>query len=110
MANSRFSGYGFANLILFYFLLALTILVWTGKIAFGHGLGDLFYAMILTLVMGVHAYLTKYGLKKGEAKNQSKFHQKLFFMVSFITLLFIYKFTFGRGIEYRWNGQIFYSN
>ena len=94
------------NRILLGFFFVLSLLAVAGKLAFGHGLGDFMYCFLLWLVTIIFAVsLVVF------RKNKSYKVQATMTIVFACVLLFLcYSMTIGRGAEYRWNGNIFYSN
>ena len=86
-------------------------LSWTGHLAFGHGLGDLFYH-----AAHVVGYLLLLGAAwaVGKAKNPewTRPSQLLRALLLVLMLLHVrelgWQLTVGRGVEYSWNGQLFY--
>jgi hypothetical protein len=73
-------------------------------IAFGWGLGDLLWYGIMYLLLIIHLILTL------RYRNQDN-HLKIIAIVFFILIIFIcLKATIWRGVEYPWNGKIFYGN
>jgi len=87
------------------FLLGLSILILTlnDKIHFGHGLGDLFYLLLIALFVVIQLTLNLTYAKRGGTR------RKLTIGIIFLVIysLFIYKMTIGRGPESQWNGEIF---
>lgn len=98
----------FYNWIIFSYLVLVTLLALTGKLAFGHGLGDLFY-LIASGVFAVSQLITTVIIQR---KKNGHFKPTMFYLcgtIFLLTALFLtWKFTIGRGPEYSWNGNIFY--
>lgn len=92
------------NLILLFILILIALQLFTGNIAFGHGLGDLFYFGIIYFVLLIHLCFTFF------VRNKDVTYYKV---LSIIFLLFIigiiFKATILRGPEYPWNGNILYG-
>lgn len=85
--------------ILFLFLLTLSLTL-NGAIAFGLGLGDLMFIVIIGAVCIVLTVFNVLGLN-----TITKLVQLL---ISFLILTYIvYSFSIGRGPENPWNGKIF---
>lgn len=93
--------------------LGITFIIWTtlilllifqGKVTFGHGLGDLFYVMFLVIVAFLYIIIIYKNLKK-------KINPLLIYSIApiIIIILFTLKMTIYRGIEYPWNGKIFFN-
>ncbi|MCU7552851.1 hypothetical protein OCK74_27275 [Chitinophagaceae bacterium LB-8] len=82
----------------------LSILPMVGLLAFGHGLGDLVYAVFLwfsTLILLFIAYLYR------KTHTLGKY---ISIMAIFLPILIfiVYKATLGRGPEYAWDGNVFF--
>jgi hypothetical protein len=92
------------NRILLSLFVLLSGLSIAGKLAFGHGIGDLYYYLLLWLTTLVFAIL--FFLKK---KNSQTVSLIITIVFGCILLLLVYSMTLGRGTEYRWNGNILYS-
>ena len=94
------------NWLILVYLISIVILAINGKITFGHGLGDLFY--ILGISLGILAQLILnliFSRKKFLSKrDQSNWIIGILFLG--IAILVTYEFTLGRGPEYKWNGEI----
>ncbi len=86
------------------FVLGLSIVILTlnDKIYFGHGLGDLFYLILIAFFVIIHLTLNLTYVKRGGTKRNLIIG--IIFLVTYS--LFIYKLTIGRGPESRWNGEI----
>jgi hypothetical protein len=79
-----------------------------GKIRFGYGLGDLSYLIfiaVLTLIQISGSFLIKYKVKP-DNKYIWYFILGTIFFSSAIKLT--WDFTYGRGSESAWNGNIFF--
>jgi len=91
---------------------AFAFLSWTGRLAFGYGLGDLFYlaahAAGYLLVLGA-----AWAVGKAEGPDWTPAGQ-LFIRALLLVLMLLHvrelswQATVGRGVEYPWNGQLFY--
>jgi hypothetical protein len=94
------------NRILLGLFLLLSLLAIAGKLAFGHGLGDFIYCIFLWLMTVAFAvlFLTR------RKENSSKTSATVTIIFACVLLFLIYSMTIGRGAEYRWNGNILYSN
>ena len=79
----------------------LTVLLVTGRIRFGHGLGDVIYypLIIIGLVLSIINYYKR--------KNTKLDFKYISFVIlfAFATSIFL-EMTIWRGAEYRWNGDI----
>ena len=97
------------NWIVLAYLIGITILSWIGKIAYGHGLGDFFYVFQSSALALVHSIVMIAFIHR----KQKAAEKGLALLVGIIFLLiavgFTYKFTLGRGVEYKWNGNVFYG-
>ena len=79
-------------------------LILIGKITFGQGLGDFYYLILLLLLLIVFVYIF---LKNSKKKRSLPLFVSI---IQFLIIaLFILKITIWRGIEYPWNGFIFYE-
>ena len=86
-------------------VLLVTFLNLRGNIAFGHGLGDLYYLMsilFITLII-ILFYLRIIGKKYA---NRNVIYLFIIYLVMVI-LFYCLKLTLLRGAEYPWNGKIF---
>jgi len=94
------------NWIVFFLYVILIVLIVQGKIKFGHGLGDLFYLIFISLtgLIQLIINLTIANPKKNGFKKKN-FIIGIVFMI--ILILFGMKFTVGRGPEMKWNGKVF---
>ena len=94
------------NWTVFLLYVALSVLILNGKVTFGHGLGDLFYLIIVALagLIQLIINLTFAHPKKEEFKKKNATVGVVFLIILF---LFGLKFTFGRGPEMKWNGKVF---
>lgn len=73
-------------------------------LAFGCGLGDLLWHGIMYLLLTIHLILT---LRYRNHDNSLKIIAIAFFI---LIILICLKATIWRGVEYPWNGKIFYGN
>lgn len=75
-----------------------------GKITFGQGLGDMFYVILLMSLMIFYAVVLYKNI-------QGRINQQIILSVVSILfiILFTLKMTIYRGIEYPWNGNIFFQ-
>lgn len=93
------------NLLVLIYMAFVTITALLGKIVFGHGLGDIFYIGICITLVVVHTIATRL---------ISKYYKEpmAFLTCGIIALVFAclitYKFTFGRGLENSWDGNVFH--
>jgi hypothetical protein len=84
----------------------------TGRLAFGYGLGDLFYHV--AHVVGYLLLLAAvWAVGKAEGPDWVRPGQLLRALLLILMLLHVYELgwqlTVGRGVEYSWNGRLFYS-
>lgn len=95
------------NWIIVIYLMSLIPLCLTGHIVFGHGLGDLIYLLITLFSVMIQLTLTGicYSKKRQKGWENSFIICGTIFLI--ISLLLTYKFTVGRGPEWRWNGEVF---
>lgn len=73
-------------------------------IAFGWGLGDLLWYGIMYLLLIMHLILTL------RYRNQDNNLKKIAIVFFILIILICLKATIWRGVEYPWNGKIFYGN
>lgn len=83
---------------------SIFILIFSGKVTFGQGLGDLFYLVLLTIMQIFFGYLFYLNFK-----GRINFPLVISLLLIIILILFTLKMTIWRGIEYPWNGNIFYE-
>jgi ABC-type transport system involved in cytochrome c biogenesis permease component len=95
-----------ANLtILFCQFLICTLGTFYKHIAFGWGLGDILWYVLIYFLLTLNIIRTI------KSKNKSSRQFRVMTLIFFIlTVLICLKATIWRGIEYPWNGQIFYNN
>ena len=95
------------NFLTFIYLILILVFLFLGKISFGYGLGDLFYAIFIgisifiqTIVLSIIHYYVK---------NERKltWYSIISFIFLIICLNFTWDFTYGRGCERPWNGYAF---
>jgi membrane protein CcdC involved in cytochrome C biogenesis len=91
-----------------YFLLIIAG-IFLGKIAFGHGSGDLLFLVIIGFVFIAYLIWTISYYKRPKFKVNKQSLVLPLVLFTLIALLLTYKFTLGRGPEFLWNGQVFYS-
>ena len=74
------------------------------KIAFGWGLGDLIWYGIMYLLLFIHLILTL------RYRNQDDKLKKIAIVFFILIISICLKATIWRGVEYPWNGKIFFEN
>ena len=72
------------------------------SIVYGRGLGDAFYVAVSLGMFILFAVSTVLKIVKENAKAKAIV---VFLLYSVLVFLF-YSFTVGRGVEYRWNGEV----
>lgn len=77
----------------------------SGRLTFGHGLGDAFYLMSAACLV-IFIVVLKLLSRKSEVK---LFNGLLVFLMLVIFTYFSLKLTLLRGPEFRWNGELFFS-
>jgi len=95
------------NLCIVLYLLwtfSILILIFSGKVTFGQGLGDLFYLVLLIIMQIFFGYLFYLNIK-----GKINFPLVISLLLIIILILFTLKMTIWRGIEYPWNGNVFYE-
>lgn len=82
----------------------MLFLIFRGKVTFGQGIGDLFYLLLLVIFEISYLVIIYKNFK-------TKISPLLIYSIVAITIiiLFTLKMTFYRGIEYPWNGKIFFE-
>lgn len=95
--------------ILFFCYLAWAICVialnLNANIAFGKGLGDSFYLLILLILSVIYSIVYFKFFKKNTGNNYTVI---LFCAILIITVSYFFlKLTIWRGAEYPWNGELF---
>lgn len=88
--------------ILFLQTLILTIGLFLRHIAFGWGLGDIFWYILIIIALVTHLILTLI------FKNKLNRLRTLTVIFSIFTVFICLRATIWRGSEYSWNGDIFY--
>jgi len=103
MAENRF--WKIANWIIFYIqVLILMFGLFFGHIAFGWGLGDLFWYALIFIALISQLIMTML------FKNKMKQLRIMTIVFAILTIFICLKATIWRGSEYRWNGKIFYNS
>ncbi|MDH7462159.1 hypothetical protein QEG73_12750 [Chitinophagaceae bacterium 26-R-25] len=74
-------------------------------ISFGWGLGDMLWYGLIYLLLIIHFILTITSKNK-----KAKRFQLMTIIFLSITILICLKATIWRGVEYPWNGNLFYEN
>jgi len=99
------------NWTIFGYLTLITILTLNNNIAFGGGLGDITYLIVSGFLAISHfiIILIIYRIQKEEL-NLKTFLYVIGSMFLLTAIWLTWSFTFGRGIEYPWNGNIFLHN
>lgn len=87
----------------------VVILSFSGNIAFGHGLGDLFYTFFILFMLILQIALTLSMGTMSSVKNKKYLLITIVAVFSIIALKITYDFTLGRGPEHSWDGNIFTS-
>lgn len=95
----------FIFLILSILILSLSV---SGNIHYGHGFGDfifLFLLLFIIVIQIITIYISKFSTKY----KIILYFQLLFLLISFIAIMYTFNgFTFDRGSEYPWDGNIFF--
>jgi hypothetical protein len=87
-----------------YFLIAAA-LTFRGDLAFGHELGDTFFATLLLILTLITHGLPQFFKKRNNPS--SVIVPVVATLLVLLALYFTYSFTLGRGTEKPWNGKIF---
>lgn len=85
------------------------ILVWSGKLTFGLGLGDLAYALPLTFATLLYGGLVSRAWKNESVRKNRCNGPVILLTAMILHSYFVYHLTVGRGPEYPWNGNLFFS-
>ena len=96
----------FNGTILCYILL-VGLLQLIGKIRFGHGLGDLFHLIFIAILILFHLGLTLLTKHKVKLEKRHIWYFILGTIFLIIAIKLTWDFTYGRGIESKWDGHIF---
>ncbi len=94
------------NWTIFFYLTFVTILTYQGKIYFGHGLGDLLY-LYLTGFLATTQLIILLISTRQNFRTITLLLWGTFFLLTAIYIT--WQFTLGRGSEFPWNGNIFFS-
>jgi hypothetical protein len=94
----------FCSVLYLIWTISTLILIFSGKVTFGHGLGDLFYLILLTILQIFFGYLFYLNIKW-----RKKIQVVISLLLIIIVILFTLKMTIWRGIEYPWNGNILFQ-
>ncbi len=97
------------NWIVLAYLIGITILSWIGKITYGYGLGDLFYVFPSSALTLVHLIVILALIYRKREKAEKGLALLVGIIFLLIAVWFTYEFTIGRGVEYKWNGKVFYG-
>jgi len=95
-------------LLWFIINILIAFAIWIGKLRFGYGLGDLIYIGLIGLVIIIVGtyYITDLVFKF----DKKEFSKSNIIVSIFSFLLFILlKVTLLRGLESRWDGNIFFN-
>lgn len=95
------------NWVILAYLFSIVVIALNDKITFGHGLGDMFYLLEISLGIVSHAFLILIFSKKKFSKHRNKLNWITGFIFFLFAVFITYEFTFGRGGEYPWKGNIF---
>ena len=88
-----------------WFFLIASALTFRGDLAFGHGLGDAFFATLLLILTLITHGLTWFFKKRNNPSSVAV--PVVATLLVLIALYFTYSFTLGRGPEMKWNGKVF---
>jgi hypothetical protein len=75
-------------------------------IAYGLGLGDMAFVLMTSVLFVVFIILINHKKIKSNKKLQILVTLSIYFTI----IYFSYSFTYGRGAEYKWNGELFYPS
>ena len=92
------------NIVVLTLMILFSLTPFIGLNTYGLGLGDVFIATPVLILALTYFILTKRLLKK---QNDSYW---IIFLLIFIPLLLflLYKMSYGRGVEYKWDGNFFF--
>ncbi|MEZ4805206.1 MAG: hypothetical protein R2852_06920 [Bacteroidia bacterium] len=91
----------------FCYILLVGILVLFGRPTFGQGLGDLFYLLLIVLSILTQLIATFLVKSKLNTSQRTLWYFVIGTLFLIVAIKFTWDFTYGRGIEYRWNGSVF---
>jgi hypothetical protein len=97
------------NWLVLAYLILVAILTLNSNLAYGQGFGDIIYlgTSVILILLQLIITLIIYRKQKGH------FNPTAFYTCGTVFLLFAiyltWEFTFGRGSEFIWNGNIFYK-
>ena len=92
------------NWTIFTYLLLILLLLIQGEITFGYGVGDFAYLFGIGIITLIYLVILILSNRRGNKKRLNIIMGLIFLT---IVIYLTYGFTIGRGIEYRWNGNIF---
>jgi hypothetical protein len=102
--TSQFKYARILNGIVLTYFTTLLLLELVGHITFGHGLGDLYYLIFVASAVAAHSITTL-------ILHRQRLSEHWFMVTAVVFLLLVifvtYKFTLGRGPEYKWDGNVF---
>lgn len=101
--------YYLLNWVVFSYLVAVVILILNDNIYFGYGLGDLVYLYIISFTASIYLALILFLNQKQYVKKRNLINMILFVLFLSVAFYFTYEFTFGRGSEYIWDGNMFHN-
>ena len=105
MKDFRFKASLFCCSVTGWYFLIASALTFRGDLAFGHGLGDAFFATLLLILTLITHGLTRFFRKRNNPS--SLMVTVVATLLVLLALYFTYSFTLGRGAEKPWNGNIF---
>jgi hypothetical protein len=94
----------FCSVLYLIWTISILVLIFSGKVTFGQGLGDLFYLVLLVILQIFFGYIFYLNIKE-----RMNFPLIISLLLIILLTLFTLKMTIWRGIEYPWNGNIFYE-
>ena len=105
MKDFRYKASLFCCSVIGWYFLIASALTFRGDLAFGLGLGDIFFATLLLILALITHGLTRFFRKRNNPS--SVMVTVVATLLVLLALYFTYSFTLGRGAEKRWNGKIF---
>lgn len=97
-----------SRIIFFIYLLWVLLVVFLnfrGDITFGHGLGDLYYLIILIFFTALSVFFYLRIARGGYSSKQTIYLFAIYLLI--VIVFYCLKLTFLRGAEYPWNGKLF---
>lgn len=92
------------SILHFVWTLIMLIFIFSGKIVFGQGMGDMGYVVLLVILQTIFGYVFFLNIR-----SKIGFPLLMTILLVVCVLLFTLKMTIYRGLEYPWNGNVFFE-